>query len=55
MHPCLMVDEIIRLVAYKLFGSEADGTAVALACCCKSFEEPVLDVPPLTPLRKWIL
>jgi hypothetical protein len=57
MHPCLRVDEIIRLVAHKLVDSEAEGTAASLACCCKSFEEPVLDVLwvvqlGLTPLLK---
>ena len=57
MHPCLRVDEIIRLVAYELVGSEAEGTAAAFALCCKSFEEPVLDVlwevqDRLTPLLK---
>ena len=44
MHPCLRVDEIIRLVACELVELEANGTVAALACCCKSFEEPVLDV-----------
>ena len=43
MHPCLSVDEILRLLAYKLVGSEAKATVVALACCCKSFEDPALD------------
>jgi len=57
MHPCLSVDEILRLFACELVGSEAKATAVALACCCKSFEEPVLDVlwekqERLTPLLK---
>jgi len=43
MHPCLNVDEIVRLIACELVASEAKATAVALACCCKSFEDPVLD------------
>ena len=43
MHPCLSVDEILRLLAYKLVESEAKATAVSLACCCKSFEDPALD------------
>jgi len=43
MHPCLSVDEIVRLIAYELVASQGRATAVALACCCKSFEDPVLD------------
>ena len=57
MHPCLRVDEIIRFLANELVELEAERTAVALACCCKTFEEPVLDVlwegqDRLTPLLK---
>lgn len=44
MHPCLNVDEILRLFACELVASEAKATAVALACCYRSFENPVLDV-----------
>lgn len=43
MRPCLRVDEILRLLARELVASEAKGTVVALACCCKSFEDPALD------------
>ena len=43
MHACLSVDEIIRLIACELVDSKAKATAVALAACRKSFEEPVLD------------
>jgi hypothetical protein len=43
MHPCLNVDEILRLLACELFALEAKATAVSLACCCKGFEDPVLD------------
>ena len=43
MHVCLHVDEILRLIARELVVPGAKGTAVALACCCKSFEDPVLD------------
>lgn len=55
MHPCLRVDEIIRFLANELVELEAKRTAVALARCCKTFEEPVLDVlwevqDQLTPL-----
>ena len=43
MHACLNVDEIVRLIAYELVASEGKATNVALACCRKSFEDPVLD------------
>ena len=43
MHACLSVDEIVRLIAHELVASGGTGTAVALACCCKNFEDPVLD------------
>ena len=43
MHHCLGVDEILRLFACELVTSNAGATAVALACCRRSFEEPVLD------------
>ncbi|KAF9641953.1 hypothetical protein BDM02DRAFT_3264624 [Thelephora ganbajun] len=49
MHNCLKVDEILRLIACELVPpdiiGEAKGraTAVALACCRRSFEDPVLD------------
>ncbi|KAF9643055.1 hypothetical protein BDM02DRAFT_3264243, partial [Thelephora ganbajun] len=41
--PCLSVDEILRLIACELVASRGRKTAVALACCCKSFEDPALD------------
>jgi len=44
MHACLNVDEILRLIACELITSKGRAAAVALACCCKSFEDPVLDV-----------
>ena len=55
MHHCLNVDEIVRLLACDLAASGAKATAVALACCSKSFETPVLDMlwetqDRLTPL-----
>jgi hypothetical protein len=37
------VDEILRLLARELVASGAKATAVALACSCKSFEDPALD------------
>jgi hypothetical protein len=43
MHVCLRVDEILRLLARELVASDANATAVALACSCKSFEDPALD------------
>ena len=43
MHPCLNVGEILRLIADELVVSEMEATAVALACCCKKFEDPALD------------
>ena len=43
MHPCFCVDEIVRLLACELVASGEKTTAVALACCCKSFEDPMLD------------
>jgi hypothetical protein len=43
MHPCLNVDEIVRLIAHELVTSRGRPSAVRLACCCKSFEDPVLD------------
>ena len=43
MHICLNVDEIVRFIACELVASEGKVTAVALAGCCKSFEDPVLD------------
>ena len=42
MHACLNVDEIVRLIASELV-SEGKATTVALACCCKIFEDPALD------------
>ena len=44
MHPCLCVDEIVRLVASELVASECKATTAALARCCRSFEHPVLDL-----------
>ena len=57
MHPCLNLDEIVRLIAGELVASKANSAAAALACCRKSFEDPVLDVlwetqERLFPLQK---
>ena len=43
MHPCLCIDEILRPIAREVVASVGKTGAVALACCCKSFEDPVLD------------
>jgi len=60
MHACLNVDEILRLIVCKLVTSGGPASAVALACCCKTLEDPVLDVlwetqDRLTPLLKSLL
>ena len=57
MHSCLRVDEILRLLASELVESGAEVTAVSLACCCRSLEDPALDAlwktqDRLTPLLK---
>ena len=57
MHPCLNVDEIVRLIACELVTSGRKATAVCLACCSRSLQEPVLDVlwatqAELSPLFK---
>ena len=44
MHHCLNIDEIVRFIACELVASERKATAVCLACCCKGFGDPVLDV-----------
>ena len=43
MHRCLNVDEIVRLITCELVTSGRKATAVCLACCCKCFQDPVLD------------
>lgn len=55
MHACLSVDEIVRLLAYDLVTSGGKATAVALACCCKIFEDPVLDALWGTQERLYVL
>ena len=44
MHPCLYIDEIVRVIARELVASGGPATSVALARCCKSLGDPVLDV-----------
>ena len=43
MHPCLNVDEIVRLIARELVADEGKWTAIGLACCHKGFGDLVLD------------
>lgn len=43
MHRCLYIHEIVELIASELTVGGGRATAVALACCCKNFEDPVLD------------
>ena len=43
MHHCLRVDEIVRTITCELVTSGGRATSVALACCSKNFEDPVLD------------
>lgn len=43
MHPCLCIDEIVRLIARILVEAGSRPDVVALALCCKSFEDPALD------------
>ena len=42
MHLCLNVDEILRIIARELVESKK-ATALSLACCCKSLEDPMLE------------
>ena len=44
MHPCLNLDEIWRLIAHELVASRGKADVVDLACCCKYFEDPALDM-----------
>ena len=43
IHPCLNVDEILRLIIHELVASREKAKAIGSACCCKGFEDPVLD------------
>ena len=43
MHPCLCIDEIVRLIAQELVKTGTEADVAALALCCKSFEDPALD------------
>ena len=51
MHPCFSVDEVLRFLACKFVASGANAGAVSLTCCCKSFEDPMLDAPRETQNR----
>ena len=53
IHPRLNADEILRLTAPELVVSRGKGAAVGLACCCKGFQDPVLDAQDeLLPLLR---
>jgi hypothetical protein len=39
---CWAIDEIVRTIAADLVMDDARASAVALACCSKSLEEPAL-------------
>ena len=43
MHLCFREEKIVRHIALHLVGAKQKASAVALACCCKSFEDPALD------------
>jgi hypothetical protein len=43
MHRSLIIHDVLHLLACKLVESELEATAVSLACCCKTFEDPILD------------
>ena len=43
MHHVFEVDEILRFIAFSIdYKDRKDG--VSLACCCKSFSGPTLDI-----------
>ena len=56
MHAYLDVDEVVRLITCKLITSQVKATAIALTCCHKNHEDPVLYISwktqemPLPPL-----
>jgi hypothetical protein len=57
MHRSLAMDDILHLLACELVESELRGTAVSLACCCRTFKDVVLNAlwktqGRLTPLLK---
>ena len=48
MHEALLVDEIVRRIAEHLFDSHDKYSSLALSLCCRSLNDPALDV-----LWKW--
>ena len=44
MHEALLVDEIVRRIAEHLFDSNDKSSSLALALCCRSLNDPLLDV-----------
>lgn len=56
-HRCWELDEIVRIIAAHLVSDEARASAVSLASCSKSLEEPALrevwrNLSSLAPLVK---
>ena len=56
-HRCWALDEIVRVIAASLVSDEASASAVSLASCSKSLEEPALgevwrNLSGLAPLVK---
>ena len=48
MHEALLVDEITRRIAEHLFDPDDKSSSLAFSLCCRSLNDPVLDV-----LWKW--
>ena len=44
MHKALLVDEIVRRIAEHLFDSKDKSSSLAFSLCCRSLNDPVLDV-----------
>jgi hypothetical protein len=45
MHQIFYIDELVRNVAYNADATtQGSASLLALACCCKSLEGPVMDV-----------
>ena len=45
MHQVLRLDELVRNISYYADPTpKGSASLLAFACCCKSFEEPVMDV-----------
>jgi len=45
MHQILLLDELVRSIAYCADRTtQGSASLLALACCCKSLEGPVMDI-----------